>query len=136
MPIKKRRPQKSINKNFEKQMRREHQERQMRDAGSLNTRFPSVKRLSIQMEFISAEGHTLSSDRRDFEGNDMLDFSAPCQGRCGNGQMDVAGSVSQTIENHQRSRAIEGICREIIFAGSADTCNCKLRCELAVEYLD
>ena len=115
-------------------MRWEGQERQYQSAGQLGERFPSVIRLDLEMEFVSPQGHSLSSEHRSFQPNDTVDFSADCVGRCGNGRMDMESVVIQMINNRQTNRDTKGMCREILISGTSDTCNCELRCKISAEY--
>src|ERR1044071_9333696 len=134
MPIKKRRPVKHLNKNEERLKRRDAQDFQSRNAGTLGSRFPTVSRLDIQMEFTSTQGHVLGSEIRNFRPDSRLMLSADCPGRCGNGRMDVESVVSQMINNRQTARDTKGLCKQTLFAGSSETCNCELKCKITAEY--
>jgi hypothetical protein len=134
MPIRKRRPTKHLNKNDERLKRRDAQEYVMRSAGSLQTRFPTVSHLDIQMDFVSVQGHVLNSERRTFQPDSTLKFTADCPGRCGNGTMDMESVVNQMITSRQTSRSTNGFCRQTLYPGSSETCNCELRCKITAEY--
>lgn len=135
MPIRKRRPVKHLNKNEARLLRRAAQERQVTSAGSLLSRFPAVSHLEIQMEFVTHQGHLIGSEQRIFEGDDSLNFSVDCPGRCGKGRMDMEAIVKQMIQDQQNSRTSKGICKETLFTSSSETCNCELRCVITAQYV-
>lgn len=134
MPIKKRRPQKAISKNEQRLIRRDQQERESWSVGRLGSRFPNVSSLELRLEFVTPQGDVLSTEQRLFRPSDLLDFSAACQGRCGNGVMNMEAAVSQMMNAGQTTRDIKGMCRETLFAGSPETCNCELRCRINATY--
>ena len=134
MVFKNRRPVKALNKNQARLMKRAAEERQANSAGNLAERYPSVKQLDIQMEFVSREGDILGSSRRTIQPHQLINFMADCPGRCGNGRMDMGGVITQMITNRQASRDTKGLCREILLAGSTDTCNCELTAKITIQY--
>jgi hypothetical protein len=103
--------------------------------GRLGLMYPPVSTLNIRMEFVSPEGHSLSSEDRQFSPSDLVDFSAPCQGRCGNGRMDLEGKISQIVNAGQTTCETRGVCQELLYAGANDVCGCELRCVIKVAYL-
>src|SRR5206468_856123 len=121
MPFKKRRIQKSHNKNLKKVMRGQS------EAVILGTRYANVQRLDIQLDFISPEGVLLSSENRSFTPNDPMDLTADCPGRCGNGRMDLEGKINQIINSGQVSCDTQGLCQEIIYADMKEVCGTQLR---------
>jgi hypothetical protein len=48
--------------------------------------------------------------------------------------MDVEAAVKQMINNQQTSRDTNGTCKETLFAGSSETCDCELRCKITAQY--
>lgn len=135
MPIKKRRPTKYISKNEEGLRRREAQALNHQKQGTLQSRFPMISQLRIQMDFFNREQHLLGSETRHFEANDIVAFTIDCLGRCGNGRLDVSGVVAQMANNRQSSRESKGFCPELLYPGSNDTCGCELRCKLEADFI-
>ncbi len=134
MPIRKRRPIKHLNKNQERLARREGQEQQLHNAGTLGMRFPGLTHLEIQMEFMSPEGHVLNSELRMFEENTRVNFFVDCPGRCGNGRTDMEAVVSQMHNARQTARTAQGRCAQLLFPGSSETCKCELKCKLSASF--
>jgi hypothetical protein len=104
-----------------------------------NTRFlkdlyPSVQRLSIQLEFISREGQPFDQQKRDFGPSSPCDFAVPCPGRCGVGSFDLAAKVALVVESKQAVSESTGICQEPLFAGATEVCGFQLRCRIEIAY--
>ncbi len=105
-----------------------------RSRAPLGTVFPSVAELVVDLEFISPDGHILSTETRTFSPDDALDLSAPCPGRCGNGTMDLAGKVDNVVRNNLPQSEGSARCPMALFAGSTDTCGTQLHCRISVSY--
>ncbi|MBV9080587.1 MAG: hypothetical protein JO102_05650, partial [Elusimicrobia bacterium] len=82
--FRKRRRTKQLSKNEEK-VRRGNAMRGF----PLSQEYPQVATLEVDLSFVSRDGVLLSEETRTFTGDDPVDLSASCPGRCGEGQMDL-----------------------------------------------
>ncbi len=123
---KKRRPAPGPSKNEEKVMR----ERMARSVGSLRERYPSVQRLTVELQFFTPQQHLLDSQTRAFSPADQCDFTVACPGRCGRGSFDLAAKIKSVIEGGETHSESKGVCMETLFDGSKDPCSIELRCRI------
>lgn len=122
------------NKNEKKILRHQETERLKRCADLLGDVFPSVLRLSIQLDFITPQQHPLERSSRVFSPAETCDFLVPCPGRCGGeGSFDLTDKIKFVIQSHQQSAEETAICQEAIAIGS-DACSLQLRCKIEVAY--
>ena len=127
----KRRIQPSPNKNLAKVRRAENQ----RNRQQLSDVYPNVERLSVNLRFVSPQGHILADTRRQFGPSDVLDLEAPCPGRCGDGRMDLDGKIDSAIQQHATSSEGRGRCNRPVYMGSAsEECGTELQCRIEVSY--
>jgi hypothetical protein len=118
------------NKNQKKVMRGEAASHQ----GLLKDRFPAVERLEVELEFMTPRQELIDQEVRELGPDDPLDVSAPCPGRCGRGSFDVAAKVRSIIEARETQGEATGVCREILFPGSPEACEVRLRCRIRADY--
>lgn len=130
MNFKKKRRQKTINKNDEKVRRLQA----IQDRPAMSVLYSEVERLSVQMDFYSPQGHLLLQQTREFNPSDTIDFAAPCPGRCGDGRMDLEGKLVSMIQRHETSSQSRAQCGQTFTAGSSDLCGCELRCNIDISY--
>ena len=123
-----RRNTKTVNKNEEKALRNRRQAGQM-----LSSAYPGVQRLTLDLEFISPQGDLISQDQVDAGPSDIVDLSAPCPGRCGDGSMDLQGKVEDIVRRHETRSESRGRCARPAF-GTGDPCGTELRARIAVSY--
>src|SRR5437016_4645303 len=90
----KRRISKSLNKNELRSLRNKPQ-----DERSLQSHFPTVDKITIDLEFLSREGHILLNERREFDADAPFDLVTPCPGRCGDGTMDLKSKVESAVRS-------------------------------------
>src|SRR5690348_12319019 len=128
MNFKKRRHQKTINKNDQK-VRRAQAER---DKPPLSAVYPGVEHLAVRLDFYSPEGSILLKQDREFSPDDIVDLSAPCPGRCGDGRMDLEGKLAELIRRREVSSENRAQCRRPIYADAAEICGCELRCSINI----
>jgi hypothetical protein len=131
----KRRARASPNKNEEKVQRSREAASQANFAGVLGQRFPTVERLSVQLEFVNPQSHSVEHQTRLFSASDSCDFKVPCPGRCGQGSYDLAGKIQAVVDAHESSSEGNGICQEPLYAGSPEVCGYQLKCKIEVRYL-
>ncbi|HOW27680.1 MAG TPA: hypothetical protein PK876_04160 [Elusimicrobiota bacterium] len=123
------------NKNEKKVMREMEAERRIGMAGTLKERYPSVQRLTIQLNFISPQGHLLEQQTRHYGPADACDFSATCLGRCGGtGSFDLESKIKEVISTRRAASDNTGTCQEKLYPGSADCCGSRLQCKIEVSY--
>lgn len=132
---KRRRPRAGPNKNEEKVLRRKELEGRERAAGTLQERYPSVERLSIQLVFLSPQHQTLEQDTRVFGQSDPCDFQVSCPGRCGVGSFNLEAKINKVVTDRQTTSESSGKCQEPLYGGSSDLCGCELRCKMEIDYL-
>lgn len=123
-----RRKPKTINKNQEKSARNRNQ------AGrQLSLVHPNVQRLTLDLEFVSPQGDLISSDQIDVGPSDIVDLSAPCPGRCGDGTMDLMGKVDDVVRRHETNSESRGRCQRPAF-GTGDPCGTELKARIEIAY--
>ena len=122
------------NKNEKKVMREKQAENQARFARPLSEMYPSVQRLSIQLEFLTPQQHLFDRQVRVFEPSNACDFSVPCLGRCGGqGSFDLESKVSQVISARQTVSTGSGTCQERLYLGP-EICGFRLQCKIEAVY--
>lgn len=124
----KRRKAKTVNKNQEKSLRNRRQAGQ-----PLSALYPNVQSLSLDLAFVSPQGDLISEDQIQAGPSDIVDLSAPCPGRCGDGTMDLAGKVGDIVRRHETSSESSGRCARPAF-GSGDPCGTELRARIEIAY--
>lgn len=134
-PFFRRRSRSGPNKNEQKVLRGKEAANRTRLAGLLGQRYPSVERLSVQLDFISPQGHSIDHQTRIFWPSDTCDFSVPCPGRCSGGSYDLAAKIRPVVEGRETLSESSGLCQEPLYGGSPDTCGFRLKCRIEVRYL-
>lgn len=112
--------------------------RRSRDSGpgdTLGGLFPTVRQLTIRLEFTTPEGHPFGSSSRALGPADPCDLSVPCPGRCGTGSFNLATKVGAVVEAKELLSESSGTCQEPLYAGAASVCGLQLRCRLEAAYL-
>lgn len=122
-------------KNTLKVERGREEELRSRRAGSLGERFPAVERLVVTLEFLTPQQHILGQETRTFLPADILDFSAPCPGKCGTGSFDLAAKIEDVVAARGSDVRTGGVCRVRLYAGLPDECGCEFKSRLQVSYL-
>lgn len=122
-------------KNEQKVQRAEEEARRARSIGSIAQRFPEVQRLAVKLQFLSPQGQVLAEEVRELRPADPVNLSAPCPGRCGVGKFDLAAKIESVVTARQNLAEASGVCQEPLYAGSPDSCGCKLNCRIEVTYL-
>jgi len=122
-------------KNEEKVLRGQSEERQARMAGTLSSRFPTVKRLRVDLKFLDARQQPLDEKHLDLKPGDAAIFTVPCPGRCGRGSFDFSKKAAETVEARLPASDSSAKCQEPLYAGSAEVCGWEARCRMEIEYL-
>ena len=132
--FKKRRPV-GPSKNEEKIQRLRQAEERERSVARLVDQFPTVTRLSVQLDLLSPQQHPLAErETRVYKPEDRCDFSVPCPGRCGQGTFNVAAKVAAIVEARETVSESSGICQEPLYAGSTEVCGVRLVCRVEAAY--
>jgi len=127
---KKRKPGPS--KNEEKVQRARVAEAQAEAAGTLSSRFPTLRALRLRLAFKGAQGQLLHEKEISLRPGDALRIGADCPGACGSGTFDFSPAVSEALGRGQDSGVAELSCAQQIY-GNPNACGCQGRCEFTAE---
>ncbi|MEK7234177.1 MAG: hypothetical protein AAB268_10205 [Elusimicrobiota bacterium] len=121
-------------KNDEKVRRAQTAEDNERNAGTLSTRFPSVRSLRVKVAIATPQGVVLEESEEIYGPNDPFFLEADCPGSCGSGAYDFAVLIAQSLENLQERGVAQIICAEPSYSGAAGAvCGCIAKCEFTAE---
>lgn len=120
-------------KNEEKVRRGMAADQQATTAGSLSSRFPSVRGVRARITINSLQGVTLDETETVIGPNDPFIIEADCPGRCGSGSYDFAVQVSEALSRLEEEGTYEATCLEPHYGGGSDACGCVARCTFAAE---
>lgn len=121
-------------KNDQKVRRAQNAEDQERAAGTLSTRFPSLRSLRVKVSIATPQGVVLEESEETYGPNDPFFLEADCPGSCGSGSYDFAVLIGQSLENLQERGSAQIICAEPSYSGaSGATCGCIAKCEFLAE---
>lgn len=121
-------------KNDEKVRRAQTAEDNERAAGTLSTRFPTLRALRVKVSIATPQGVVLEESEETFGPNDPLILEADCPGSCGSGSYDFGALIAQSLENLQERGSAQVICAEPSYSGAAGaTCGCIAKCEFTAE---
>ena len=99
----------------------------------LSAIYPNVQHLTLDLEFVSPQGDLISQDQVQAGPSDVVDLSAPCPGRCGDGSMDLQGKVEDIVRRHETNSESRGTCARPAF-GTGDPCGTELRARIEIAY--
>ena len=108
--------------------------RQAKSQVAFGARYSQARSLTVVLTFSGPQGQSFGQETRTFSPQDPCDFAVPCPGRCGVGSFDLEGKIDAVIAAQEQQSQASGVCQEVLFAGSADTCGCKLDCAITVAY--
>ena len=129
----KRRPNQGPNKNELKVSRNESQEKQKTKAGTLRERFPSVRKLHLDLRMETSLGVVLEHTVREVGADETLLLDVPCQGGCGNGVFLLADVIENFLQAGLQAREGMGLCQASSYADPNLPCGVKLYYRVAVE---
>jgi len=130
----KKRPAQGPNKNQLKSSRSEKQQKQAANAGTLSERFPTVKRLQVDLRIEAATGAVLEQTSRQIEPRAPLLLDVSCPGGCANGMFPLTEVVESVLQNNLETREGMGICQAGSFQDPKLPCSTKLYYRLQVNY--
>jgi hypothetical protein len=121
-------------KNDEKVRRAQTAEDNERAAGTLSSRFASVRSLRVKVSIATPQGVVLEESEETYGPNDPFFLEADCPGSCGSGAYDFAVLIAQSLENLQERGSAQIICAETSYSGAAGSvCGCIAKCEFTAE---
>ena len=122
------------NKNQEKVQRGREAEAEAHAAGTLMSRFPSVRGVKVKITITSPQGVVLDETDDLIGPNDAFQIAADCPGRCGSGCFDFAEQVAQSLTNLQEQGSAEVACAEQLYGGGPEACGSIAKCEFEAEF--
>jgi hypothetical protein len=123
------------NKNQQKVQRGREAQAEAQAAGTLSSRFPSIRNIKVHITLISTQGVVLNEIETPIGPNDPFLVSADCPGRCGSGLFDFTLPISQLLSQQQDHGLSESACAEPLYGGGADSCACVAKCEFQAEFI-
>jgi hypothetical protein len=123
-------------KNDEKVRRAQTAEDNERAAGTLSSRFPSVRALRVKVSIATPQGVVLEESAETYSPSDPFFLEADCPGSCGSGSYDFAVLIAQSLENLQERGVAQIVCAEASYSGAAGAqCGCIAKCEFLAEVI-
>lgn len=120
-------------KNEEKVRRGQSADAQATAAGSLSSRFPSVRGVRARVTITSLQGVVLDETETIIGPNDPFLIEADCPGRCGSGSYDFAPQVAESLGRLEEDGQFEAVCQEPHYGGGNEACGCVAKCVFAAE---
>ena len=108
---KRRRPGHQPNKNELKVSRRQVEEQERTQAGTLQERYPQVRTLQLEWRMETPWGAILENAKRRVELAEPLLFDAPCLGGCPDGLFPLKNAVERILQAAQETHEGMGICQ-------------------------
>jgi hypothetical protein len=121
-------------KNELKVSRRQREEQQKVQAGTLAERFPSVQELELELRMETPWGATLEHSKRKIGLTDSLHLDATCLGGCPDGVFPVRAALEKILEASQEAHQGMGICQSSNARDPELPCNTKLMYSVTVRY--
>ena len=120
-------------KNEEKVRRGQAAEAEVHAAGTLSTRFPSVRGVRVKITITSPQGVVLDETETLIGPHDPFQVEADCPGRCGSGHFDFAPQGGEALTRLEEEGAAETVCAEPHYGGGSEVCSCTARLAFAAE---
>lgn len=131
-PKKRRKPGPS--KNDEKVRRAESEQANDRAAGTLSSRFPTLRSLVVRVTVATPQGAILEDSEETYGPNDPFRLQTDCPGSCGSGIYDFSPLVAQSLQTLQDRGTAQIICAKTSYSGAPGTlCGCVAKCEFAAD---
>lgn len=101
-----------------------------RAAGTLSTRYPSVRSLKVKVSISTPQGVVLEESVETYGPQDAFVLEADCPGSCGSGHYDFAVLITQALDAAQARGSNQVICQEASYSGApGSVCGCVAKCE-------
>jgi hypothetical protein len=131
---KRRRPGHQPNKNELKVSRRQIEEQERAQAGTLQERYPNVRQLRLEWRMETPWGAILENTKRQVELTEPLLFDAHCLGGCPDGIFPLKSAVERVLAAAQESHEGMGICASSSGRDPDAPCGTKLFYRVDVTY--
>ena len=131
---KRRRPGHQPNKNELKVSRRQVEEQERAQAGTLQERFPRVRRLSVEWRMETPWGAILENNKREVALTEPLLFDAPCLGGCPDGVFPLKNAVEKILQEAKELHEGMGICQSSNGRDPDQPCGTKLFYRVDAQY--
>lgn len=120
-------------KNEEKVRRGREAEAEAHAAGTLSSRFPGVRGVTVRIAVVSPQGVTLEEIEDSIGPDDAFQIAVDCPGRCGSGSFDFAPVVADALSRGDEQGALQIPCGEPLYGGGPEACGCVAKCEFSAE---
>jgi len=131
---KRRRPGNQPNKNELKVSRRQIEEQERAQAGTLEGRYPNVRQLDLEWRMETPWGAILENTKRQISLTEPLLLDAQCLGGCPDGIFPLKSAVERVLEAAQESHEGMGICQSSSARDPDLPCSTKLFYKVVVAY--
>jgi len=131
---KRRRPGNQPNKNELKVSRRQIEEQERAQAGTLQERYPNVRQLELEWRMETPWGAILENTKRQIGPTEPLLLDAHCLGGCPDGIFPLKNAVERILQATQEAHEGMGICQSSSARDPDLPCNTKLFYRVAVTY--
>jgi hypothetical protein len=131
---KRRRPGQQPNKNELKVSRRQIEDQERAQAGTLQERFPTVRHLELQWRMETPWGAILENFKRPITLTEPLLLDAACLGGCSDGLFPIKSAVERIVQNAQEMHEGMGICQSGSGQDPNVPCGTKLFYRVDVSY--
>ncbi|HVO33298.1 MAG TPA: hypothetical protein VMU17_05225 [Elusimicrobiota bacterium] len=122
------------NKNELKVSRSEAETRAREQAGTLRERFPTVRRLEVDVRMVTAADVILEQFKRVIGADEPLLLNLPCQGGCGNGEFLLSDAIENMLGAQRDHHEGMGICQGTSYRDPTQPCGTKLYYRIDVSY--
>jgi len=131
---KRRRPGHQPSKNELKVSRRQLEEQQKAQAGTLAERFPNVQELELETKMETPWGAVLENSKRKIGLTDSLHLDAACLGGCPDGVFPIRAAIERILQEEKESHQGMGICQSSSARDPELPCSTKLLYSVTVRY--
>jgi len=131
---KRRRPGNQPNKNELKVSRRQIEEQERAQAGTLQERYPNVRQLELEWRMETPWGAILENTKRQIGPTEPLLLDAACLGGCPDGVFPLKSAVERILQATQEAHEGMGICQSSSARDPDLPCGTKLFYRVAVTY--
>ncbi|MEK6544327.1 MAG: hypothetical protein AABZ44_07845 [Elusimicrobiota bacterium] len=132
--FRKRRIKPKSNKNEQKVMRGIDSDRSGRSQGTLASLYPTVRRLTIAVKYLSVQSQVLDESTQELSVESPSSLSFPCPGRCGLGSFDLVSVIGEAVDSRKESVQDSQKCQEAVYSDSHNACGCELKYKIDIVY--
>ncbi len=121
-------------KNDEKVARGREALAESQSAGTLSSRFPTVRAIKFRIAVVSPQGVTLDETEDQLGADDAFIVEADCPGRCGSGSYDFSEIVAASVSKLEDHGTAQIACAEPLYGGGPESCGCIAKLEFQTEF--